>query len=147
MMGPGIVFCGMKHIFASLLLLVITLPALAQTATSKQTLTVETIMQDPRYWVGTSPSGVFWSDDSRTIYFNWHRPETADKALGDSLYKIVLPAGKSVSATKPVKVSIAERRLLTPADAVYNRARTLRLYDKYGDLFLLDRQTGAGYVP
>ncbi len=133
----------MKHIVASLLLLVIALPALAQSTPSKPTLTVETIMQDPRYWVGTSPSGVFWSDDSRTIYFNWHRPETADKALGDSLYKIVLPGGRYNPATRPVKVSIAERRLLTPADAVYNRARTLRVYDKYGDIFLLDRQAGA----
>lgn len=95
-------------------------------------------MQDPRQWVGTSPSGVFWSDDSRTIYFDWN----PTKALGDSLYKIVLPGGKYIPSTKPVKVSIDERRSLTPANADYNRSRTLRLYAKYGDLFLLDRQTG-----
>lgn len=138
MMEPGNVFCGMKHIFVSLLLLVTAIPALAQTLSTKPTLTVETIMQGPRQWVGTSPSGVFWSDDSRTIYFNWN----PDKNLGDSLYKITLPGGKYVPATKPVKVSIAERRTLTPAEADYNRARTLRLYAKYGDIFLLDRKTG-----
>ncbi|MBO0948888.1 prolyl oligopeptidase family serine peptidase [Fibrella forsythiae] len=126
----------MKHIFVSLLLLVGALPALAQP--SKPALTVETIMQDPRQWVGTSPSGVFWSDDSKTIYFSWN----PDKALGDSLYKITLVNGNYVSSAKPVKVSVAERRTLTPNDAVYNRARTMRVYDKYGDLFLLDRQTG-----
>lgn len=128
----------MKHIFVSLLLSVVVLPALAQPAPSKSALTVETIMQDPRQWVGTSPSAPFWSDDSRTIYFNWN----PDLALGDSLYKITLTNGTYLPSAKPVKVSVAERRLLTPNDAIYNRARTQRLYDKYGDLFLLDRQTG-----
>ena len=138
MMWPGNVFCGMKYMFVSLLLVVIVLPALAQTASPKPALTVEAIMQDPRQWTGTSPSGMFWSDDSRTIYFNWN----PTKALGDSLYKIVLPGGRYVPATKPVKVAINERRMLPTGDAQYNRARTLRIYDKYGDLFLLDRQTG-----
>ncbi|RYF77703.1 MAG: S9 family peptidase, partial [Cytophagaceae bacterium] len=128
----------MKHIFVSLLLLAGALPALAQTTPAKPALTVETIMQDPRLWVGTSPSGVSWSDDSKTIYFSWN----PDKALGDSLYKITLVNGKYVASAKPVKVSVAERRTLTPSDAIYNRARTMRVYDKYGDLYLLDRQTG-----
>ncbi|MEZ0487699.1 prolyl oligopeptidase family serine peptidase [Fibrella aquatica] len=128
----------MKHIFVGLLILVTAFSALAQTPSPKPTLTVETIMQDPRQWVGTSPSGVFWSDDSRTIYFDWN----PTKSLGDSLYKITLPGGKYAPSTKPVKVSIDERRALTPGEARFNRARTLRLYAKYGDLFLLDRATG-----
>ena len=105
-------------------------------------------MQDPRNWVGTAPTGVFWGDDSKTIYFTWNppgvdaprvaAPVSGGKALGDSLYKISLAGNRT-----PVKVSIAERRLL-PAEEkpLYNRARTLRLYEKYGDLYLLDRQTG-----
>lgn len=97
-------------------------------------LTIDAIMQDPKLSVGTSPSGIFWAEDGKTIYFDWN-PE---RAKGDSLYKITLTGDR-----KPVKVSLAERRMLPPAEAgTYNRAYTLRLYEKYGDLFLLDLKTG-----
>ncbi|MBO0934056.1 S9 family peptidase [Fibrella aquatilis] len=133
----------MKHLFVSLLLLTAA-PVLSQTTTSPA-LTIETIMQDPKGWVGTAPSGVFWGDDSKTIYFNWNPASASaaasgEKALGDSLYKISLTGNRT-----PVKVSIAERRLLPTGDQgnpLYNRARSLRLYEKYGDLYLLDRPTG-----
>ncbi|HVY76021.1 MAG TPA: hypothetical protein VG890_14400, partial [Puia sp.] len=36
-----------------------------------QDLTVEKIMRDPK-WIGASPSRVFWSNDSHTVYFNWN---------------------------------------------------------------------------
>ena len=141
----------MKHVFVSLLLLTIARPALTQPLPlPKPALTVETIMQDPRNWVGTAPSGVFWSNDSRTIYFNWNGPgvdgpgvdgpESSGKALGDSLYKINLAGNRT-----PEKVNITERRMLPdagPDKPLYNRARTGRLYEKYGDLYLLNRQTG-----
>ena len=98
-------------------------------------LTLDTIMQDPKVAVGTSPSGIFWAEDGQTVYFNWN-PE---RAKGDSLYKITLTGDR-----KPVKVSLAERRLLPPAETgLYNRAHTRRLYEKYGDLFLLDLKTGT----
>ncbi len=87
-------------------------------------------MQDPKSWIGTSPSDVFWSEDSKTIYFNWN----PTRAKGDSLYKIALAGDR-----KPVKVSPADRRNLPNATgSVYNRSRTLKLYEKEGDLFLLD---------
>ncbi len=106
----------------------------AQPAPTSVTLTLETIMQDQKLAVGTSPSGIFWSEDGRTVYFNWN-PE---RAKGDSLYKIMLTGDR-----KPVKVSLTERRTLPPAEAgTYNRAYTLRLYEKYGDLYLLDVKTG-----
>ncbi|WP_128545946.1 alpha/beta fold hydrolase [Larkinella soli] len=102
-------------------------------------LTVEKIMQDPKGWIGTSPSDIFWSEDSRTIYFKWN-PE---KAKGDSLYKIDLSADR-----KPLKVTFPERRLLPPATGgAYNRARTLKLYEKDGDLFLLDTRPAKGAAP
>src|SRR5690606_19417321 len=63
------------------LFLLITLSATAQLTE----LTVEKIMRDPK-WIGTSPSNIRWSHDSKTIYFNWN-PENAP---GDSLYKITL---------------------------------------------------------
>nr|WP_229321356.1 prolyl oligopeptidase family serine peptidase [Larkinella knui] len=87
-------------------------------------------MQDPKVWIGTSPSGIFWAEDSKTIYFNWNPAQ----AKGDSLYKITLGGDR-----KPVKVAPAERRILPPVTGgIYNRARRLKLYEKDGDLFLLD---------
>ena len=48
-------------------------------------LTVEKIMRDPK-WIGSAPTGLNWSPDSKTVYFNWN----PDKAAADSLYKITL---------------------------------------------------------
>lgn len=103
-------------------------------------LTIETIMQDPKDWVGTSPSGPFWSDDARTLYFNWNPA----KAKGDSLYKVTFTTGrdKALVASAPTKVSPAERRGLPAATGPYNRARTQRLFERQGDLFLLTVATG-----
>ncbi len=116
------------------------LPHPTSTATAKPTLSLEAIMQDPKQWVGTAPSGVFWSDDSQTVYFNWN----PDRAKSDSLYKIVVNS----PAQKPVKVGLAERQALpgpitNPLTDGYNRARTLRLFEKAGDLRLLDIKTGT----
>jgi len=110
------------------------------TATSdRMQLTVETIMQDPKIWMGTSPSNPYWSDDSKTLYFNWN-PE---KAKGDSLYKITFTSGKTLTASQPQKVSPAERRgLPTEPVAAFNRARTQRLFERQDDLYWLDVKTG-----
>ncbi|GAB4021377.1 prolyl oligopeptidase family serine peptidase [Spirosoma migulaei] len=110
--------------------------------TARPQLTVETIMQDQKVWVGTSPSNPFWSDDSQTLYFSWN-PE---KAKGDSLYKVSfsVPAkGKVAIPSKPVKVTPGERRALPTAPvAAYNKTYTKRLFDRQGDLFLIDVKSG-----
>ncbi|MCX7637654.1 MAG: prolyl oligopeptidase family serine peptidase [Cyclobacteriaceae bacterium] len=100
---------------------------LTQTAKAQLTeLTVEKIMRDPK-WIGTSPSNIRWSVDSKTVYFNWN----PDKNPGDSLYKITL------NNFTPQKVTKAER-LSLPTTGVYNNAYTKMVYDKDGDIFLLD---------
>ncbi len=125
----------MKHLLA-LLLLLTTVATYAQ----KPTLTVETIMQDPKNWVGTSPSSPFWSDDSKTLYFSWN----PDKATADSLYKVTFSTGKTPAPAKPVKVSPTERRALTtPPNFGFNRAKTQRLFERQDDLFLIDVKTKA----
>ncbi|GGN05822.1 peptidase S9 [Dyadobacter beijingensis] len=91
-------------------------------------LTVEKIMRDPKIWIGTSPTDITWADDSKTVYFNWN----PDKNLADSLYGYSL-AGKKIS-----KVAPAERRRLPGKNGVYNRAHSLRLYEKNGDLFVVN---------
>lgn len=128
----------------------ITQPTQPATRPTRPTLTVETIMQDPKNWVGTSPSNPFWSDDSQTLYFSWN-PASAqggpakDTAVrGDSLYKVTFRTGKTLMPSQPVKVSPAERRLLaTPPNAAFNRARTRRLFERQGDLFLVEVKTNA----
>ena len=50
-----------------------------------QSLTVDYIMRDPK-WMGTSPSNVFWSHDSKTVFFNWNPKQQ----VSDSLYAYAL---------------------------------------------------------
>lgn len=97
---------------------------------SSPELSVSYIMRDP-LWIGVSPQNIRWSDDSETIYFNWN-PE---KAQSDSLYKL------SVAGGEPSKVSLEERlRLANRVD--FNDAKTQKLYEKYGDLFIRNMETG-----
>ena len=83
-------------------------------AQEKQELSVAKIMQDPKSWVGTSPRNPYWSEDSKTIYFNWN----PDKNPGDSLYKVSAPW------TTPEKVTQTELRNLPSRSGSYNKDRT-----------------------
>ena len=94
-------------------------------------LTVEKIMRDPK-WIGVAPSNIFWGEDGKQLYFNWN----PDKNPGDSLYTI------STTNRIPQKVSPAVRRTLPALNGNYNHARTRKLYEKNGDIFLLDLVAG-----
>jgi dipeptidyl aminopeptidase/acylaminoacyl peptidase len=91
-------------------------------------LTIEKIMRDPK-WIGTSPSAIRWSDDSKKVYFNWN-PEAADYS---SLY------GVTAGNTKTEKVSIDEQRALS-ARGSWNKSHTIKLFAKSGDIFISDIQ-------
>src|SRR6187401_918290 len=90
-------------------------------------LTVEKIMRDPK-WMGVAPSNVYWAEDSKQVYFNWN-PESN---TGDSLYVI------SLTNKTPQKVSAPLRRSLPTSSGSYNKTRTKKIYEKSGDLFMLD---------
>jgi len=110
--------------------MLVSASCIAQTQLGK--LTVEKIMRDPK-WIGTSPSNVNWSYDSKYIYFNWN-PE---KAVADSLYYI------SSANLVPQKASYQQKQsLLRPDDIAYNSNRTSFVYDKEGDIFFADTKTG-----
>jgi len=94
-------------------------------------LTVDKIMRDP-VWMGVSPSNIQWSQDSKTIYFQWN-PTKADK---DSWYYI------TPNQIKPQKLSAEAERDLPSFGGIFNDAKTKNLYEKNGDLFLLDVKTG-----
>ncbi len=94
-------------------------------------LTVEKIMRDPR-WIDSSPNGIYWSDDSKYIYFDWN-PENAPD---DSLYRVPVNGGE------PEKVSIEDQKNLPSRWGDENRSFTKKVYQKNGDIFLLDIKKG-----
>jgi dipeptidyl aminopeptidase/acylaminoacyl peptidase len=90
-------------------------------------------MQDPKTWVGTSPSRVFWSEDGHKIYFNWNPHQNS----GDSLYYV------SVTDPSPKKVSPQERLSLPSRFGDYNEARTKKVFSRNGDIYIYDLGTGS----
>lgn len=94
-------------------------------------LTVEKIMRDPK-WIGVYPSNVWWSEDSRQVFFNWN----PKNFIADSLYVITL------TNRMPVQVTPAVRRSLPTNNGEYNRSFTKKVFERNGDLFLLDIPTG-----
>lgn len=116
----------MKHLLqlTTLLLFITLIPVKAQKLGA---LTVEKIMREPRIWLGTSPSDVFWSTDSKTIYFNWN----PDKNLSDSLYSY------SLADKKIVKILPSERKKLSAKDGAFNRDHSLKTYEKDDDIFVV----------
>ena len=113
----------MKRIF-TLLFIAFTCHSFAQQLAP---LTVEKIMRDPK-WIGTSPSDIHWGDDSKTLYFNWN-PDRADRS---SLYSI------STGNIKPVPVSLTERKGLSTDNGAWNKKHTVKVFEKYWDIFLYD---------
>lgn len=118
----------MKKIYLSASLFLISFISSAQKSDS---LSVEKIMRDPK-WIGVSPSNISWSDDSKTVYFNWN----PDKNKTDSLFAV------TVGSTQIEKVNSTTRRALVKLSTL-NKSRTLKVFEKYGDLFLTDLRTGA----
>lgn len=94
-------------------------------------LTVEKIMRDPK-WMGVAPSNLNWSDDGKQLYFNWN-PENNP---GDSLYVI------SLTNRTPQKVQPATRRAMAAFSGSYNKSFTKKVFERGGDLFLLDIPAG-----
>jgi dipeptidyl aminopeptidase/acylaminoacyl peptidase len=94
-------------------------------------LSVDKIMRDP-VWMGISPSNIQWSADSKTIYFMW---ATGNEKKA-SWYFI------TTSNTKPQKLSKEQEVALPSFRGVLNEAKTKKLYEKNGDIFVLNTKTG-----
>src|SRR5258706_2558265 len=91
---------------------------------SNAQLSVKQIMSDPK-WIGTSPSEILWSYDSKSIYFHWN-PE---KNTSVSSYNYQL------SLNKISKASYANDR--TAGDILngrYNHLRTKITFGHKGDI-------------
>jgi dipeptidyl aminopeptidase/acylaminoacyl peptidase len=115
----------------TLILVVFTISLYAQPAENQSALTIEQIMQGEKF-VGYSPSGIFWSQDSKTVYFSWN-PEMDTLS---STYKVAVAGGQ------PEKVSPEEEMALPSRFGTYSKDFRHYLYQQNGDLFLLDTQSG-----
>jgi dipeptidyl aminopeptidase/acylaminoacyl peptidase len=103
----------------------------AQAAAGRFPLTVDSIMRGPDL-VGSAPSSVRWSGDSKQIYFDWQKPGE-DEA---STYMVPREGGT------PVKLSDDDARQAPPAGGRWNAARTRLLTSDGGDIVIYDRATG-----
>lgn len=93
-------------------------------------LTVEKIMKDPGKLIGSVPSNLFWAEDSRSVFFSWN----PDRNKSDSLYLY------SLENKSTAKVPLSDLRNVPAAQGVYNRDRSLKLYARDGDIFLLSEE-------
>lgn len=98
-----------------------------------QELTVEKIMQDPK-WMGHFPSNIKWDDKGEIIYFDYN-PEGNPS---DSLYKIHIK-----NPSKIEKVGLQEKKSFIPSNAAVNKNKNLKLYASNGDLILYDAVKGS----
>ena len=120
------------RMISSLVLVCLLFPLRLHTQPTRGWLTVDTIMRDPA-WMGTSPKQVFWSEDSRWVYFTWRQGEDT----GDSLYRVASTGGT------PERVSLEERRTMPEQRGDWTRDRKRKVYQKDGDIFLYDLRTNS----
>lgn len=105
---------------------------LTGTVASAQTLTVEKIMRDPK-WMGTSPSNVYWSADSKNVFFSWNPKGN----VSDSVYSYTLSGGE------PQQVAYLDAQKTSAMNnAVYNSNYSQMAYVYRGDIYLQDIKTG-----
>lgn len=114
-----------------LILIAAYFPISAQPLQNQSILTIGQIMQGERF-VGFLPDDIRWSEDSRAVYFNWN----PDMDTLRGLYKVE-PGPEAT----PRRVSPEEEKTL-PERGAYNRSRTQMVYEKNGDLFLLEPASG-----
>lgn len=120
-----------KRIFIIVGAALFNLTALVFGQTNPQ-LTVDYIMRDPK-WLGAFPQNPHWSDDSKTFYFNWN-PEGNP---ADSLYAVARTGGA------PRKISPQAQRRLPAVGGSYSRDYAQKVFERDGDIFILNIKTGA----
>jgi hypothetical protein len=91
----------------------------------QSSLTIEQIMQGPDF-VGYLPDQAFWSNDSRSIYFQWNQDSLAD----DEMYHFTL------GASAAERLSVEGVKALESPNGIYSKDGLTKLYGKNGDLFL-----------
>ena len=93
-------------------------------------LTVDSIMRGPRL-VGYPPTGVYWSQDSRRIYFRWKQPDEP-RLKEMSLYVI------NRNGTGLRRLSDDEAKQAPPANGELSKDKTMTVFTDEGDIFIYD---------
>ncbi|MBS1599188.1 MAG: S9 family peptidase [Bacteroidetes bacterium] len=110
-----------------LFFLPVLLISVAYGQTQQGSLTVEKIMQDPK-WIGTSPSDPHWNYNNQSVFFKWN----PGKNISDSSYQFTIN-GKS-----PVKMTFENSQVANAVDAgTYDNAKNKIAYIYKGDVYLL----------
>ncbi|OEK04330.1 S9 family peptidase [Roseivirga misakiensis] len=89
-------------------------------------LTVEEIMQDQAKFVGTSPSNVSWSKDSKNIFFTWRNKDEESS----STFKVGKSGGELTKDD--------DRSEGWPSRYVYNKDESKIIYVKGGDIYMME---------
>ncbi|MFY0594408.1 prolyl oligopeptidase family serine peptidase [Roseivirga sp.] len=89
-------------------------------------LTVEEIMQDQAKFVGTSPSNISWSKDSKNIFFTWRNKDEESS----STFKV----GKSGGTFSKDD----DRSEGWPSRYAYNKTKSKIIYAKGGDIYMME---------
>lgn len=116
-----------KKLLLTILSLVFYSSVFAQSIDNQSTLSIPTIMEGERF-VGYSPRNIRWGEDSKTIYFSWN----PDMETLRSTYKI------NIKGDKAEQVTAAEQINLVNPYGDYSADRRWKVYEKDGDLFLLE---------
>ncbi|HYX08100.1 MAG TPA: prolyl oligopeptidase family serine peptidase [Bacteroidales bacterium] len=101
--------------------------------TPVDSLTVKKIMQDPSEWIGPLPENIYWSKDSKTIYFN----RMTHPGEESGLFSADIKTGKSK------ELSTERINLLPSKQGVYNEDKSVWLYSKNGDVFIRNIKKGS----
>ena len=118
-----------RLLFACLSCFLLTPALFAQQQLPLSDLTVEKIMRDPAEWIGTAPSSISWSRDSRSIYFLWN----PDADQFSTVHKIGIEGGTPVAED--------DRFEGWPEDYVYNEDKSQILFERKGDIYLMETRS------
>ena len=128
-----------RYVLAVLCLLSILAPqlTLAQNSTSTKPfeLTVDSIMRGPRL-VGYPPTAVYWSQDSRRVYFRW-------KQADEARLKEMSPYVVNRDGTGLRRLSEDEARQAPPANGELSKDKTMTVFTDEGDVFIYDHGKGS----
>ncbi|MDT7781434.1 MAG: hypothetical protein QOC99_3946 [Acidobacteriota bacterium] len=97
-------------------------------------LTVDSIMRGPDL-VGYQPQGVYWSQDSRRVYFRWKR--AGEPRLKETDLYVVNADGTALR-----KLTEEEARQAPPAGGELSKDKRLTVFTDEGDVFLYDHERG-----
>ncbi|MDX6529778.1 MAG: hypothetical protein QOH41_2068 [Blastocatellia bacterium] len=128
----GIVFCVLSFIFPQLI------PAQTRPAPPPPKpfqLTVDSIMRGPRL-VGYPPTGVYWSQDSRRVYFRWKQAD--EPRLKETSLYVVNRDGTGLR-----RLSEDEARQAPPANGELSKDKTMTVFADEGDVFIYMHANGT----